>query len=147
MAARPRSTSARSSDSGFSQKMGLPAAAPATSRSTWVSVEEQMAMASTSSAPISSSGLAATRQSRAAAVSSADSAPHVVDPGEGEPGHPEGDQLGVHAADPTAAEDADAQRHGQTSPAAGLGESPAPTTDWSKSSEAPVIIPDSSESR
>ena len=38
-AARPRSTSARSSDTGFSQKMGLPAPAAATIRSTWVSVE------------------------------------------------------------------------------------------------------------
>ena len=112
-----------------------------------MSVEEQMATASTSSAPSSSSGLGRDPAVEAAAVSSADSVRDVVDHGEGEPGHLEGDQLGVHAADPTAAEDADAQRHGQTSPAAGLGESPAPTTDWSKSSDAPVIIPDSSESR
>ena len=104
-------------------------------------------MASTSSAPISSSGLAATSAVEGGGRLLGRLGPHVIDTGEGEPGHAEGDQLGVHAADATAAEDADAQRHGQTSPAAGLGESPAPTTDWSKSSDAPVIIPDSSESR
>ena len=56
-AASARSTSARSSDTGFSQKIALPASAAATIRSACVSVEVQIATASTSGAASSSSTL------------------------------------------------------------------------------------------
>jgi len=54
-AANASSTKARSIDTGFSQKMALPAAAAAIINGTWVSVLEQMATASTSEDPRTSS--------------------------------------------------------------------------------------------
>src|SRR4051794_21282660 len=67
-AASARSTSARSSDTGFSQKIALPAPAAATISSACVSVGEQMATASTSGALSSSSRSAATTAPSASAT-------------------------------------------------------------------------------
>src|SRR3954453_12460822 len=59
-AAIARSTSSRSSETGFSQKIALPAPAAATMRSAWVSVLVQIATASTAGDPSTSSTEAAT---------------------------------------------------------------------------------------
>ena len=69
--ASARSTCARSSDTGFSQKIALPARAASTIRSACVPVGEQIATASTSSAASSSSTLRRRRRADGLAISRA----------------------------------------------------------------------------
>ncbi len=70
-AASAASTVARSSDTGFSQKIALPALAAATICGAWKPVGVQIATASTSAAAISSSALSAAGTPRRALTSSA----------------------------------------------------------------------------
>ena len=100
-----RLTRARLRSIGFSQSTGLPAATAASSRSACVGVELAIRTASTSglaktASADSKTGAPALRRRPAAGVGD------VVDAGE-RGSRVRGDVLGVHAADPAAAEDGD----------------------------------------
>jgi hypothetical protein len=104
-----RSTSASSSETGFSQRIALPAAAAATTWSTWVSVLVQIAIASTSSDAYSSSAVCATGTPSHFPTGSATSAAvswTALDLLR--------EELGVHAADPPRPEHRDPDRGHRT---------------------------------